>query len=277
VGSTVCAQWRWGQIKRLLQMAWLTWPTTGHLELSGVLSRCFQWYELNHSTIRTPGPGLSSGQNLDFFFPFRLSKRITRGVEANSHSSTEKDVSESRAPVAHTCKSYLLGRQRSGRSVRSQPREIVCEMLSGKNPSQKRAWWSGSRCRPCVQTPVPKKKKNCHGKTTSRACGQGDLSTQSWRRGNGDSVTCQAGTRGARESRTGRKALRAVRISLVCFFSVKGFNQWPPLLQMVVLLTRFLCALHGLLNARKVAIKNKGVLSSADKMPLDALLLELIT
>jgi hypothetical protein len=46
---------------------------------------------------------------------------------------------------------------------------------------------------------------------------------------------------------------------------------------MVVLLTRFLCALHGLLNARKVAIKNKGVLSSADKMPLDALLLELIT
>jgi hypothetical protein len=46
--------------------------------------------------------------------------------------------------------------------VWSQPRQIVHETLSQKNRSQKKkkmvSWWSGSRCRPWVQTPVLKKK-----------------------------------------------------------------------------------------------------------------------
>jgi hypothetical protein len=44
--------------------------------------------------------------------------------------------------------------------VQSQPGQIVLETLSWKNPShKKKEWWSGSRCRPQVQTPVLKKKK----------------------------------------------------------------------------------------------------------------------
>jgi hypothetical protein len=40
--------------------------------------------------------------------------------------------------------------------------QIVHETLSQKNLPQKKGWWSGSRCRPWVQTPVlqRKKKKN---------------------------------------------------------------------------------------------------------------------
>jgi hypothetical protein len=37
-----------------------------------------------------------------------------------------------------------------------------------------------------------------------------------------------------------------------------------------------ICCLHGLFNVIKASIRNKGVLSSADKIPLDALVLELI-
>jgi hypothetical protein len=44
-------------------------------------------------------------------------------------------------------------------AVWSQPRQIVCENLSWKYPSQKKGWWSGSRCRLWVQAPVLKKKK----------------------------------------------------------------------------------------------------------------------
>jgi hypothetical protein len=33
-------------------------------------------------------------------------------------------------------------------TVRSQPRQIVLKTLSCKNPSQKKGWWGGSRCRP---------------------------------------------------------------------------------------------------------------------------------
>jgi hypothetical protein len=45
-------------------------------------------------------------------------------------------------------------------SVGSQPRQIVRETLSQKNQSQKKGWWSGSRYRSCVQTPVLKKNKS---------------------------------------------------------------------------------------------------------------------
>jgi hypothetical protein len=46
--------------------------------------------------------------------------------------------------------------------VWSQARQIVCEILSQKSPScipKKKGWQSSSRCRPWVQTPVPKEKK----------------------------------------------------------------------------------------------------------------------
>jgi hypothetical protein len=33
-------------------------------------------------------------------------------------------------------------------AVQSQPGQIVRETLSQKYPSQKKGWWSGSRCRP---------------------------------------------------------------------------------------------------------------------------------
>jgi hypothetical protein len=33
-------------------------------------------------------------------------------------------------------------------AVRSKTRQRVCETLSGKNPSQKKGWWSSSRFRP---------------------------------------------------------------------------------------------------------------------------------
>jgi hypothetical protein len=45
--------------------------------------------------------------------------------------------------------------------VLSQPRQIVHETLSQKKKKiTKNGWWSGLRCRPWVQTPVPKKKKH---------------------------------------------------------------------------------------------------------------------
>jgi hypothetical protein len=44
-------------------------------------------------------------------------------------------------------------------TVQSQPRKIVHETLSQKNPITEKSWWSGSRSRPLVQIPVPPKKK----------------------------------------------------------------------------------------------------------------------
>jgi hypothetical protein len=43
--------------------------------------------------------------------------------------------------------------------VQNQPGQRVCENLSWKRSSQKKGWWSGSRCRPWVQVPVLQKKK----------------------------------------------------------------------------------------------------------------------
>jgi hypothetical protein len=45
-------------------------------------------------------------------------------------------------------------------SVRSQPRQIVCESLSQKKkkPFTKKGWWTGSRCKPWPQTPISQKK-----------------------------------------------------------------------------------------------------------------------
>jgi hypothetical protein len=38
--------------------------------------------------------------------------------------------------------------------IQSQPRQTVVKTLSQKNPSQRKGWWSGSRCRPRIETPV---------------------------------------------------------------------------------------------------------------------------
>jgi hypothetical protein len=43
--------------------------------------------------------------------------------------------------------------------VHSQPGEIVHETLALKKSITKKGWWSGSRCRPWVQSPVPPKQK----------------------------------------------------------------------------------------------------------------------
>jgi hypothetical protein len=61
--------------------------------------------------------------------------------------------------------------------VQRQPRQMVYETLSQKKktkktPFTKQGWWSGSRGRPCVQTPIhPKSEKNSkttvHNLTTS--------------------------------------------------------------------------------------------------------------
>jgi hypothetical protein len=58
-------------------------------------------------------------------------------------------------PVAHTYNPKLL----RGIADQSQPRHIVCKTLSQNNPSQKKGWWGGSRCRPSVQIPLLQKKK----------------------------------------------------------------------------------------------------------------------
>jgi hypothetical protein len=44
-------------------------------------------------------------------------------------------------------------------AVQSHPGQIVHETISRKTHHTKKGWWSGSRCRLLVQTPVPKKKK----------------------------------------------------------------------------------------------------------------------
>jgi hypothetical protein len=43
--------------------------------------------------------------------------------------------------------------------VQSQPGQIVHKRPYLEKPFTERGWWSGSRCRPWVQAPVPQKKK----------------------------------------------------------------------------------------------------------------------
>jgi hypothetical protein len=48
-------------------------------------------------------------------------------------------------------------------AVKSQPGQIVVqETLSQKTTFTTKGWWSGSRCRPWIQAPVPQGKKNHH-------------------------------------------------------------------------------------------------------------------
>jgi hypothetical protein len=54
--------------------------------------------------------------------------------------------------------SHLGGRDQEDCSLK-QPRQIIHETLSWKYLSLKKSWWSDSRFRPLVQTPVLQKKK----------------------------------------------------------------------------------------------------------------------
>jgi hypothetical protein len=63
-------------------------------------------------------------------------------VTTKSYGYSRREFSQ--APVAHTCNpSYSGGRVRRWQ-FEARPRQIVCKTLSGKNPSQKKGWYSGS-------------------------------------------------------------------------------------------------------------------------------------
>jgi hypothetical protein len=53
-------------------------------------------------------------------------------------------------------------------SVWSQTRQTVHETLSQKKKNHKMGWWSGSKCRHWVQTPVLKKKNTKESKTPAK-------------------------------------------------------------------------------------------------------------
>jgi hypothetical protein len=74
----------------------------------------------------------------------------------------------SQVPVAHTCNpSYSRGRDQEDPGSKSTWANSSWDSVSKKkkkDPSQKKGWQSGSRCRPWVQTPVPKKKREWENK-----------------------------------------------------------------------------------------------------------------
>jgi hypothetical protein len=58
----------------------------------------------------------------------------------------------------------LLRRQKSGRlQFKASPASSLQDPIS-KKPIRRKGWWSGSRCRPCVQAPVLQKKERKKGK-----------------------------------------------------------------------------------------------------------------
>jgi hypothetical protein len=67
--------------------------------------------------------------------------------------------SNSQVLVAHTCNpSYTGGRDQEDRSLKLAWTNSLRDPISKKNIT-KRGSWSGSRCKPWVQTSVPQKKK----------------------------------------------------------------------------------------------------------------------
>jgi hypothetical protein len=63
------------------------------------------------------------------------------------------------SPVAHTCSpSYSGGREQENHSLKPVQANSLRDPIL-KIPNTEKGWWSGSRCRPWVQTPVPKDKK----------------------------------------------------------------------------------------------------------------------
>jgi hypothetical protein len=61
--------------------------------------------------------------------------------------------------VTHTCNpSYSGDREQEDQGSKPAPANSSRDPIS-KKPITKKGWWSDSRCRPWVQTPVPQKKK----------------------------------------------------------------------------------------------------------------------
>jgi hypothetical protein len=61
--------------------------------------------------------------------------------------------------VAHACNpSYSGGRDQEDHSLKPSQANSLRDPIS-KKPFTEKGWWSSSRCRPCVQTPVPQKRK----------------------------------------------------------------------------------------------------------------------
>jgi hypothetical protein len=84
----------------------------------------------------------------------------------------------SQATMAHACNpSYSGDRDQDCGSKPAQTNSSLRPYFKKKKKITEKGWWSSSRCRPWVQTPVPKKKKNTlsnlmaiqwHGKRTVR-------------------------------------------------------------------------------------------------------------
>jgi hypothetical protein len=92
-----------------------------------------------------------------------LSEILQRNLYTWVPSSVKQGITKqftSWAPVAHTYNpSYSGGRDQEYHGSKP-PQKTVQEILKKKKkPSQIKGWWSGSRCRPWVQTPVLQKKK----------------------------------------------------------------------------------------------------------------------
>jgi hypothetical protein len=68
-------------------------------------------------------------------------------------------INQCRAPVMHACNPSIQKTEIRKIMVWSQPRQIVPKILSQKKPFTKKSWWSGSRCRPWIQTPILQNKK----------------------------------------------------------------------------------------------------------------------
>jgi hypothetical protein len=132
------------------------------LRVSCLLDRCS--YSLSHSTC----PGTILSQNLTILGEMSRSHRdLSVFFFTSTCESTiiliKISIKKHLWAKCRWLTLVILATQEAGiRRIKvwSQPGQLVCENLSRKkNPSQKRTWWSGSRCRPCVQTPVSQKKK----------------------------------------------------------------------------------------------------------------------
>jgi hypothetical protein len=66
----------------------------------------------------------------------------------------------SQVPVAHACNSSNSGgRDQEDRGLKPAPGKQFKRPYIQKKPITEKGWWSGSRGRPRVQTPVPQKEE----------------------------------------------------------------------------------------------------------------------
>jgi hypothetical protein len=74
------------------------------------------------------------------------------------------ELSPKKTRMLSLTRKALLRRQKSGRlQFKASPASSLQDPIS-KKPIRRKGWWSGSRCRPCVQAPVLQKKERKKGK-----------------------------------------------------------------------------------------------------------------